>query len=314
MSWTITYSIITLPKTKSETTGMKQPELGKKIIELRKAKGFTQEELVDKCNISVRTLQRIETGEVTPRSYTIKTILAALDYDLSTIQDTDEMVTHTMIQSLKKHLLLEIHPVVSPDYFMKQLNIAWISGLLYFLIGFFEGAAEYFRYKDQVLIYSTTFYILIKTSYVIAYIIFQRGFIFLGGLFKNYLLRIISFILIFGNILIIGYDIASLFYNSIERQFVLGSEAIVFGCIGILYGISLRRLRKQLGTVATYAGVFELLAGCFFLTIVLSFMGFIVRIPAELIEIIMLYKSVDIIKSKQEESILPYPGAGYTEK
>jgi len=293
---------------------MKQPELGKKIIELRKAKGFTQEELVDKCNISVRTLQRIETGEVTPRSYTIKTILAALDYDLSTIQDTDEMVTHTMIQSLKKHLLLEIHPVVSPDYFMKQLNIAWISGLLYFLIGFFEGAAEYFRYKDQVLIYSTTFYILIKTSYVIAYIIFQRGFIFLGGLFKNYLLRIISFILIFGNILIIGYDIASLFYNSIERQFVLGSEAIVFGCIGILYGISLRRLRKQLGTVATYAGVFELLAGCFFLTVVLSFMGFIVRIPAELIEIIMLYKSVDIIKSKQEESILPYPGAGYTEK
>ena len=314
MSWTITYSIITLPKTKSETTGMKQPELGKKIIELRKAKGFTQEELVDKCNISVRTLQRIETGEVTPRSYTIKTILAALDYDLSTIQDTDEMVTHTMIQSLKKHLLLEIHPVVSPDYFMKQLNIAWISGLLYFLIGFFEGAAEYFRYKDQVLIYSTTLYILIKTSYVIAYIIFQRGFIFLGGLFKNYLLRIISFILIFGNILIIGYDIASLFYNSIERQFVLGSEAIVFGCIGILYGISLRRLRKQLGTVATYAGVFELLAGCFFLTVVLSFMGFIVRIPAELIEIIMLYKSVDIIKSKQEESILPYPGAGYTEK
>ena len=28
---------------------MKQPELGKKISELRKAKGFTQEELVRKC-------------------------------------------------------------------------------------------------------------------------------------------------------------------------------------------------------------------------------------------------------------------------
>jgi transcriptional regulator with XRE-family HTH domain len=314
MSWTITSSIITLPKTISETIAMKQPELGKKILELRKAKGFTQEELVDKCNISVRTLQRIETGEVTPRSYTIKTILAALDDDLSAIQDTDETVTRTLIQSLKKHLLLEIHPAVSPDYFTQQLNIAWISGLLYFLIGFFEGAAEYFRYKDQVIIYSTTFYILIKTSYVIAHILFQRGFIFLGGLYKNYLLRIISFILIFGNILIIGYDIASLFYDSLERQFVLGSEAIVFGCIGILYGISLRRLRKQLGTVATYAGVFELLTGCFFLTVVLSFVGFIVRIPAELLEIIMLYKSVDIIKSKQEERILTAREAGFTEK
>ena len=37
---------------------MKQPELGRKIADLRKAKGYTQEELVDKCNLSVRTLQR----------------------------------------------------------------------------------------------------------------------------------------------------------------------------------------------------------------------------------------------------------------
>jgi len=59
---------------------MNQPELGKKIVELRKAKGFTQEELVEKCNLSVRTLQRIESGEVTPRSYTIKIIFAALEY------------------------------------------------------------------------------------------------------------------------------------------------------------------------------------------------------------------------------------------
>ena len=59
---------------------MKQPDLGKKIAELRKAKGFTQEELVEKCNLSVRTLQRIESGEVAPRSYTIKVIFAALDY------------------------------------------------------------------------------------------------------------------------------------------------------------------------------------------------------------------------------------------
>lgn len=61
---------------------MKQPDLGKKIAELRKAKGYTQEELVEKCNLSVRTLQRIEAGEVTPRSYTIKVIFASLDYEI----------------------------------------------------------------------------------------------------------------------------------------------------------------------------------------------------------------------------------------
>jgi transcriptional regulator with XRE-family HTH domain len=61
---------------------MNQPDLGRKIAELRKAKGFTQEELVEKCNLSVRTLQRIESGEVTPRSYTLKIIFTALDYNI----------------------------------------------------------------------------------------------------------------------------------------------------------------------------------------------------------------------------------------
>lgn len=57
---------------------MRQPQLGQKIFELRKLKGLTQEELVEQCNINVRTIQRIEAGEVSPRSYTIKTILEVL--------------------------------------------------------------------------------------------------------------------------------------------------------------------------------------------------------------------------------------------
>src|SRR5690606_18102453 len=69
--------------TKQNPMIMKQPELGLKIVELRKAKGLTQEELVERCNINVRTIQRIEAGEVTPRSYTIKSIMAALGYDFS---------------------------------------------------------------------------------------------------------------------------------------------------------------------------------------------------------------------------------------
>ena len=280
---------------------MKQPELGRKISELRKAKGLTQEELVEKCNISVRTLQRIETGEVVPRSYTIRTILAALDYDLSTIGENDDTIVRSTIRSLKQYLLLDFDPATSPDFLTRQLNIAWVLGILYFLIGFFEGAAEYFRYKDNTLIFNTTLYVIIKISSLITFIFFQRGFILIGGLFRNYLLRITSFILIFGNMLVIGYDIGSVFYDSIERQFILGSEAVVFGCIGILYGVSLWRLRTSIGSVAKYAGAFEILTGCFFLTIVLSFMGFIMQVPAELFEIIILYKSVDIIKSKQAE-------------
>jgi transcriptional regulator with XRE-family HTH domain len=75
---------------------MNQPELGKKIAELRRAKGFTQEELVEKCNLSVRTLQRIESGEVMPRSYTLKIIFAALDY---TLYDSSENLAKRFTQN-----------------------------------------------------------------------------------------------------------------------------------------------------------------------------------------------------------------------
>lgn len=60
---------------------MNQPELGKKILELRLSKGLTQNELADLANVSLRTIQRIELAEVTPRSYTIKTIFSVLEFD-----------------------------------------------------------------------------------------------------------------------------------------------------------------------------------------------------------------------------------------
>jgi hypothetical protein len=51
--------------------------------------------------------------------------------------------------------------------------------------------------------------------------------------------------------------------------------------------------------VPIVAGIFEIAAACFFLTIILSFVGHILLIPAELLEIVILYKAVEIIKSKQ---------------
>jgi transcriptional regulator with XRE-family HTH domain len=58
---------------------IQQPELGKKIADYRKAKGLTQEELAFKCNLDVRTLQRIESAKVMPRAYNIKLIFEALE-------------------------------------------------------------------------------------------------------------------------------------------------------------------------------------------------------------------------------------------
>jgi transcriptional regulator with XRE-family HTH domain len=288
------YIMRTLSK---ENTIMKQPELGRKITELRKAKGMTQEELVEKCNISVRTIQRIEAGEVTPRSYTVKTILAAMEYEFSAVVENGDRAVRSTIGTLKKYLLLERDAAASPGFITGQITIAWIAGVLYFLLGFFDGAAETFRFQEAWMVFSDATYIVIKLSVLIAFIFFQRGFIILGTVYENYLLRIISFFLIFGNIVTTGYDIASIFYDAIERNYVLGAEAFTFGGIGIVYGISLFRLKHPLGNIAKYAGLFELLAGCFFLTILFAFIGFFVMMPAELLEIVLLYKSIGIIKS-----------------
>ncbi len=84
---------------------MNQPELGKKIAELRKAKGFTQEELVEKCNLSVRTLQRIESGDVTPRSYTRKIIFTALDYSIHEEPESVGFNFQSRLEQLNKYLL-----------------------------------------------------------------------------------------------------------------------------------------------------------------------------------------------------------------
>jgi transcriptional regulator with XRE-family HTH domain len=281
---------------------MKQPELGKKISELRKVKGLTQEELVDKCNISVRTLQRIESGEVTPRSYTVKTILAALEYDLNKISDLEDKTPRNFFEWLREVLLIDINPDMPADYLIKQLNIAWLFGLIYFILGFLEGAAEYFRMKEGQMIFSLPFYICLKISVLISFFFFQRGFIIVGHLFKNYLLKIMSFVLIFAMLLIISYDIASIFYESIERGFILGSEALTFGGICILFGVSLIKLQKPLGQLPVIAGIFEIFAACFLLTIFLAFVGEIIFIPTELLEIVILYKVLELVRSKQSEN------------
>jgi uncharacterized Tic20 family protein len=60
---------------------MNQPDLGFKVSELRQQKGLTQEQLAERCEVSARTIQRIESGEVDPRAYTLHCLGEALDFD-----------------------------------------------------------------------------------------------------------------------------------------------------------------------------------------------------------------------------------------
>lgn len=276
---------------------MKQPELGQKISELRKSKGFTQEELVEQCNISVRTIQRIEAGEVTPRSYTIKTILSALDYDLERIQTEESRVA----KEFKKLFLLDIDDSKEVGFLIKQLSIAWISGIVYFILGFAEIVVDYYRYTEDLMVTNNFVYIVLKIGMLASVILFTRGFILTGKILKNYLLRITAFIFIFIGVLFYIYDILSLYIVDFDYQFVLGAEAVTYGVIGILFGISILRLQNGLGTLATVTGIFEIITYGFMVTIILSLIGLVLLTPTIILEIILLYKVSQMLKAKQKE-------------
>ena len=71
---------------------MNQPYLGIKITELRQQKGLTQEQLAEKCEVSTRTIQRIESGEVDPRAYTLHCLGEALGFDFEEQSTSNENV------------------------------------------------------------------------------------------------------------------------------------------------------------------------------------------------------------------------------
>ncbi|MBW1298523.1 helix-turn-helix domain-containing protein [Aquimarina litoralis] len=279
---------------------MEQPALGIKISELRKSKGLTQEELVEQCNISVRTIQRIEAGEVTPRSYTIKTILSALDYDLEDIKTTDSQVT----KEFKKLFLLDIDDTKEASFLTRQLTISWISGIVYFILGFGEFALDYARYFDYSMITSNAVYSVIKLTVLASFILFMRGFILSGKIFKNYLLRIIAFILTIMTIIFYSYDIVSLYLGGFDYMYIIGAYGVSIGIIGVLFGIAIIRLKNALGTLAKTTGIFQIIAyGCM-ATVILGFLGYFLLTPVIILEVILLYRISEMLKAKQKETEL----------
>ena len=76
---------------------MNQPDLGLKITELRQQKGLTQEKLAEYCDVSTRTIQRIESGEVEPRSFTRNSLSNILEVDLGKEKTENESLWLTVL-------------------------------------------------------------------------------------------------------------------------------------------------------------------------------------------------------------------------
>jgi transcriptional regulator with XRE-family HTH domain len=103
--------------------------IGTRIIEIRKLKGLTQEELADRAKINLRTLQRIEKGETEPRGNTLKMLCSVLEINIEDIVDYGKKEDSRFLSyfhlTVLSFLLIPLGNIIIPSilYFTKRDKI-----------------------------------------------------------------------------------------------------------------------------------------------------------------------------------------------
>jgi transcriptional regulator with XRE-family HTH domain len=257
---------------------MKQPQLGQKILELRKQKGFTQEELVAQCNINVRTIQRIEAGEVTPRSYTVKIILEALGEDL---------------KEIRKEASTEKSIIFWTDKDLKNLKNSWFFGVFYAIITLVWFIFEiYFEVTNLNQFWVLAFRVPLSIVFILTLWLFLKGYKLIAKKFTNtlllnavYIYLVIAVIMTISNLFIKGSGLV----NAIE--IIIGIfSLIIFGIGELIMGLGILKLKRELNSLSQIVGIAKIVNGGLLISVILSPIALFFIIPILIFEVIFLYQ------------------------
>ena len=270
---------------------MQQPELGKRLTALRKERNLTQEDLVEKSHVSVRTIQRIESGEVLPRLSTVKILLNALGESYESF-------------STKSTQVMEQQKSILPNVNRNILLVAAVAGAVYLVSEIILGAMDltwFTGHHDDWGYWMNTIYTGLTVVMVVSFILFARGFIALSIVFENSLLKVIAYMLIIAMVGMGILEISSLSAKEVESLWIPYSvAALLFGAMSIVFGVSLIRLQDSMGELARIAGILEIVMGCLLVTVVLFFVTYIILIPATIVEILVLYRGYEYLSKSTE--------------
>lgn len=99
--------------------------VAEKISQIRKEKGLTQEELAEQSQVNLRTIQRIENNESTPRGKTLQLISEALQIDLQdlTIKEQAPTYTKVSIQIINGLFLLALNLILMSIFGYLTLDV-----------------------------------------------------------------------------------------------------------------------------------------------------------------------------------------------
>ena len=262
-----------------KTTIMTQPELGQEIARLRKENGLTQEELVERCNINVRTIQRIEAGDVTPRSYTIKSILAAMNLDLEALKVSEAKVQFNIENKEKTY---------------KTLVLAMVSGVLYILTMILADIS-YFFFEDSKFTEQTILSVLIGIE-LLCLLGLYYGFVNVGKITSRSLLSIGGYSIIAMGIIWYSIEIISLWFFSEWHLSILVIEGVFFGMATLILGAGIWSLRDYHQSLASITAIAEFILGGSLLSVIFQVAGVFLVVPVVILEIALLYKMQRLFK------------------
>ena len=272
---------------------MQQPELGRRLTALRKEKRLTQEELVEKSHVSVRTIQRIEAGEVLPRMSTVKILLEALGERYESF-------------STKPTQVMETQKIMLPNTNRNAVLVAALAGAVYLVSQIILGAMDiaWFTSDHGWEFEMNAIYASLTVVMVVSYSLFARGFIVLSTVFENTLLKVVAYMLIIATGGMGILDVASLSVEDVKSLWLTYAvAALLFGALNIVFGVSLIRLQDGMGELARIAGILEIVMGCILVTVVLFFIAYVIMIPAVAVEILLLYRGYEYLSRSEPAQI-----------
>jgi len=253
---------------------MKQPELGKKISEMRKAKGLTQEELVELCNLNVRTIQRIEAGEVTPRSYTVKALFEALGAQW---KNTEQEV-----------ILTKAKPVLT------WLYTGFGAGLIYFFLSYFEINREIEWMEGSFT--NTMNFGLVKAGVLISFSLFIYGLIKMTLVFPNKILQIALWVMLIANALWTSIDLLSLSIANLELADYYEVKISTFGLAYGFMGAGFLCYKNLWSNIPQVVGALGIVSGILIFSVVGALFGLIPLTLFELGEFGLLIWAINKIE------------------
>jgi len=235
---------------------MKQPNIGIKLTDLRHIKGLTQKELSDQCGIDIRTIQRIEAGEVVPRMSTLKLIAELLEFDIGLFNGWN-------IPEVNKQQ-------------RQFLLFSTIMGLIYlvnwvFYMPFFP-TIDPLSFPGRML--------LVSIIHMVTGVSLYHGFYTIGKIYNNQILKFSSILIMIVLPLLV---LSQLVLGSTSYQpatYLTKLFVLILGMNGFVFGFGLIKCHERYSVGYTLAGILQVLISPMFI------------IPIPLIQMIGLWSTI----------------------